>query len=143
MSWRLLLRHIPYKHKRPTIYNPNGVNCILFIIVPFCILCTNFKATLDDIHVCNDANLDCRLSSRRQITKHAHFLSSSPSSRRLRQNLLFHDFLCFDVNFVQNDLFSFNHMPQVGCKTYLKEILLQRKKHTLQFNFYVLRILIP
>ena len=71
------------------------------------------------------------------------FLSSSPSSRRLRQNLLFHDFLCFDVNFVQNDLFSFNHMPQVGCKTYLKEILLQRKKHTLQFNFYVLRILIP
>ena len=35
---------------------------------------------------------------------------------------------CFDVNFVQNDLFSFNHMPQVGCKTYLKEILLQRKK---------------
>ena len=111
MSWRLSLRHIPYKHKRPTIYNPNGVNCILFIIVPFCILCTNFKATLDDI--------------------------------RLRQNLLFHDFLCFDVNFVQNDLFSFNHMPQVGCKTYLKEILLQRKKHTLQFNFYVLRILIP
>ena len=36
----------------------------------------------------------------------------------------FHGFWCFDVNFVkQNDVSEFHHMPQVLCKTYLKEVL--------------------
>ena len=57
----------------PTSNIVNDVNCSIFIIVHFCIPITRFSATWDSTQVCNDANLCCTFSSRRQITKHAQF----------------------------------------------------------------------
>ena len=91
MSCRLLVRIIPYKHKRSTSKIVNDVNCSLFLIVHFYIPLTSFNATWHGPKVCNDAH--CTFSSRRHITKHAQYLESSPSPRRLQLYI----FMVFDV----------------------------------------------
>ena len=75
---------------------------------------TRFKATWNGTNVCNDANLYCTFSSRRQITKRAQYLASSPISQ-------FVSFMVFDVL-----------MPQAVCKTFLKEIL-SKRHNTVEF----------